>query len=309
MLHEVLQTFLKDTKPIYVTGRSGSGKTPLLRQIPNVKFISMNEIQEYDDLHSLVQPTIMDLFHGQRECKVCVIDDLDYLHNHEKKVLKSLAKQFSLEEKKKKKRSFTLILSGTNEHDKNVKEIMKMCNVVRLTTNATLPYNVYEKNIQQNISQIMLKEFKQDFLIDNEKATQALLFHENIIDCLRTYEHLRFYQHFLRNFCIGDYFDRVSFQKQLWVFNEMTYYIKILHNYFLYQRMPSIVPKKVATYRFTKVLTKYSNEYNNNTFVIRLCNRLNCTKKELYYKLLSKEAVGLLSSVELNRAMIYFQLS
>lgn len=105
---------------------------------------------------------------------------------------------------------------------------------------------------------------------------------------------------------MGDYFDRISFQKQLWIFNEMTYFIKILHNYYLYKKT-KIPCKKVPEYRFTKVLTKYSNEYNNNTFIIGLCNKLNCSKKELYYRIVRKNTEEL-SQIEINRASLYFQL-
>ena len=34
--------------------------------------------------------------------------------------------------------------------------------------------------------------------------------------------------------------------------------------------------------RFTKVLTKYSTEYNNNNFIITLCNKLQVDRKKLF---------------------------
>ena len=152
----------------------------------------------------------------------------------------------------------------------------------------------------------MNKEFRNDFMIENEKATQSLLFHENMIDIIKKND-IPFYYTFLKNLCAGDYFDRISFQKQLWIFNEMTYYIKILYNYCLYNNYP-IHTKKNIEYRFTKVLTKYSNEYNNNTFVIGLCNRLNISKKQLYYGIVNKSENIDLSISEHKRACIYFQI-
>ena len=141
-------------------------------------------------------------------------------------------------------------------------------------------------------------------MIENEKATQSLLFHENIIDIIKKQD-IPFYCKILKNLCAGDYFDRISFQKQLWIFNEMTYYIKILYNYSLYNNYP-IYTKKNIDYRFTKVLTKYSNEYNNNSFIITLCNRLNISKKQLYYEL--KNNMPLVSISEHKRACTYFQI-
>jgi chromosomal replication initiation ATPase DnaA len=306
-LFNKLKTFLEQKKPIYIYGKSGVGKTTLIKQLePNIKFISIHDINDYEDIQSLVEPSILDRFNGKNDKKICVIDDIDFLHTHEKKVITSLMKNFKLEEKGKKKRAFSIILCGTNVHDKKIKEIKKLCNIIHYTRPLTIKHNLYEKNIQNNIRQIMQKEFKSDFMIENEKATQALLFHENIIDLLKTDSQLQFYNHFLQNFCVGDYFDRISFQKQLWIFNEMTYYIKILHNYYLYQKM-DMFSRKTDDYRFTKVLTKYSNEYNNNTFIIGICNRLNCSKKDLYKRVLHDNCPEL-SPIELNRVSVFFQL-
>lgn len=307
LLLNKLKLFLEQKKPIYIHGKSGVGKTTIIKQLdPNIKFISIQEINDYDDIAPLVEPSILDIFNKKNTKKICVIDDIDFLHTHEKKVLTSLMKNFKLEEKGKKKRNYSIILCGTNIHDKKIKEIHKLCNIIHYTRPFIIKHNLYEKNIQNNIRQIMQKEFKSDFMIENEKATQALLLHENIIDLLKTNHHLVFYKQFLENFCIGDYFDRISFQKQLWIFNEMTYYIKILHNYYLYQQM-DMFSRKSDDYRFTKVLTKYSNEYNNNTFIIGLCSRLNCSKKELYKKILTDNCHEL-SPIELNRASVFFQL-
>jgi hypothetical protein len=303
---EKIVHFINSNKPIYVHGKSGCGKTTLLKKLPyNVKFISIQDISSYEDLVIFAQPSILQKMSLNNTKQICVVDNIDFLQTNDKKILTALLKQFKFEEKNKKKRNFTLILCGTNYYDKKIKEIFKFCNVVHINTNNNLLYNNYEKNIQNNIKKIMTKSFDQDFIIDSEKATQSLLFHENIIDMIHTREDIIFYKQFLTNFCIGDYFDRISFQKQLWIFNEMTYYFKILHNYYLYKNT-DLKPKRNTEFRFTKVLTKYSNEYNNNSFIISLCNQLKCSKKELYYSLLNNTAN--LTLIELNRAKNYFQI-
>ena len=309
--------FINSYKPIYIYGKSGCGKTSLLKTLPSVKFISIQEITTYEDLVIFAQPSILERMSNNQNKQICVIDNIDYLQNNDKKLLTSLLKQFKLEEKKKQRRNFVLILCGTNYYDKKIKEILKYCNILHMKDENILLYNQYEKNIQKNIQKIMNKNFKEDFLIEHEKATQSLLFHENIIDMVKTKEDILFYKHFLENYCIGDYFDRISFQKQLWVFNEMTYYFKILHNYYLYKKS-ELNPKKNVEFRFTKVLTKYSNEYNNNMFIINLCHELNCSKKELYYIILNKKlatpsilnttSTSSLSLIEINRASNYFQI-
>ena len=274
-------SYITYSKPIYVYGKSWCGKTSMLKQLPcDVKFISIQDITSYEDLVVFAQPSILQKMSLQNSKQVCVIDNIDFLQNNDKKILTALLKQFKFEEKNKKKRNFTLIMCGTNYYDKKIKEIFKFCNVVHMNVNNNLLYNNYEKNIQNNIKKIMNKTFEQDFIIESEKATQSLLFHENIIDLVVNRDDILFYKDFLHNFCIGDYFDRISFQKQLWIFNEMTYYFKILHNYYLYKNT-NMKPKKNIEYRFTKVLTKYSNEYNNNSFIIGLCNQLKCSKKRI----------------------------
>jgi hypothetical protein len=303
---EKLLHYINLSKPIYLHGKSGCGKTTMLKELPfNVKFISIQDISSYEDLVVFAQPSILQKMSLNNSKQICVVDNIDFLQTNDKKILTALLKQFKFEEKNKKKRNFTLILCGTNYYDKKIKEIFKFCNVVHINTNNNLMYNNYEKNIQNNIKKIMTKSFDQDFIIDSEKATQSLLFHENIIDLIHTNEDIIFYKQFLTNFCIGDYFDRISFQKQLWIFNEMTYYFKILHNYYLYKNT-DLKPKRNTEFRFTKVLTKYSNEYNNNSFIISLCNQLKCSKKELYYSLLNNTAN--LTLIEINRAKNYFQI-
>jgi chromosomal replication initiation ATPase DnaA len=304
---ENILKYIKLNKPIYLYGRSGTGKTTILKNIENynVYYFSIQEINSYDDLITYTNPSIVQVMNKNTKKTIIIIDDIDFIQINEKKILNSFIKQFKQEEKKNKPRNYSIIFSGTNYYDKKIKEIIKLCNVVKMEVlYKPLLYNNYEKNIQNSIKRIMNKEFTNDFMIENEKATQSLLFHENIIDIVKK-DDLLFYYEFLKNLCCGDYFDRISFQKQLWIFNEMTYYIKIVHNYHIYNNYP-IFTKKNVEYRFTKVLTKYSNEYNNNTFIIMLCNKLNCSKKMLYLNLLRHNIE--LSASEEKRACAYFQI-
>ena len=51
-------------------------------------------------------------------------------------------------------------------------------------------------------------------------------------------------------------------------------------NYLLHQEGPT---SKITEVRFTKVLTKYSNEYNNNGFIQKMCTELCMDKKDLFH--------------------------
>ena len=92
-----------------------------------------------------------------------------------------------------------------------------------------------------------------------------------------------FYIKQLDNICFADYIDRITFQKQIWQFNEMSSLIKTFKNNHLYH---SSFKKKrkfnVADVRFTKVLTKFSTEYNNTLFIQNLCQQLAMDKKDVF---------------------------
>jgi hypothetical protein len=102
-----------------------------------------------------------------------------------------------------------------------------------------------------------------------------------------------FYETILKNICFADYIDRITFQKQIWIFNEMSSLIKTFYNNELYNDYKKRSDNKPASsycggsedgggsIRFTKVLTKYSTEYNNILFIQHMCNEMLMDKKDL----------------------------
>ena len=92
-----------------------------------------------------------------------------------------------------------------------------------------------------------------------------------------------FYSKLLDNLCFADYMDRITFQHQIWQFNEMSSLIKTFHGNKLYHdtfhHKPEFNPLEV---RFTKVLTKYSTEYNNSIFIQGLCQQFGLDEKDLF---------------------------
>ena len=62
----------------------------------------------------------------------------------------------------------------------------------------------------------------------------------------------------------------------------MTSLIKTLKNNKLYHDTFRHNKIKLKEIRFTKVLTKYSTEYNNSVFIQKLCQILGMDKKDLY---------------------------
>ena len=149
---------------------------------------------------------------------------------------------------------------------KSITELSK--DVVRTFLHENIPMNMYQQNMNEN-----------------DRTIIALLWHENVCDVLEninTVKNLHVYGKILDNICYGDYVDRITFQKQIWQFNELSSYIKIMYNNYLihnvYKNVKKIPLKEI---RFTKVLTKYSTEYNNYTFFQSISNTLMIDKKDL----------------------------
>jgi len=123
---------------------------------------------------------------------------------------------------------------------------------------------------------------------ETDRTIVGLLWHENIIDILgktKKDEAIPFYLKILDNMCFADYIDRITFQKQIWQFNEMSSLIKTFKNNKLYHETFSTKKKQKynpAEVRFTKVLTKYSTEYNNSIFIQNLCQELSMDKNDMF---------------------------
>ena len=129
--------------------------------------------------------------------------------------------------------------------------------------------------------------FNDNILSENDRTIVGLLYHENIIDILdnNNKDHINLYYKFLENYCITDFIDRIIYQKQLWQLNDLNYIIKILYNNNLINNPDNklkILNNDYNLIRFTKILTKYSTEYNNTTFINNICNELTYNIKDMY---------------------------
>jgi hypothetical protein len=120
---------------------------------------------------------------------------------------------------------------------------------------------------------------------ETDRTIVGLLWHENIIEVIGRMKKsisIPFYLKTLSNTCLSDYIDRITFQKQIWQFNEMTSLIKTFKNNKIYhESFKKTYKYNPAEVRFTKVLTKYSTEFNNTTFIQNLCQQLGMDKKDM----------------------------
>ena len=146
-------------------------------------------------------------------------------------------------------------------------------------------YNEDTKNITyQLLTNKYNIENHNDIMNETDRTSVGLLFHENIIDYFKDkdkFQNIENYKNLLENFVFSDYIDRITFQKQIWIFNEMTSLIKTMYNNKLFHE-GNIPKNNIKNIRFTKVLTKYSTEYNNTIFIQTLCNKLVMDKKDLF---------------------------
>ena len=148
-------------------------------------------------------------------------------------------------------------------------------------------YNDDTKKITQKlINQPFAMEEHLTLMNETDRTIVGLLWHENIIDVLGKMpkgQSIPFYLNILQNMCFADYIDRITFQKQIWQFNEMSSLIKTFKNNKIYhdtfKKKQKYNPQEV---RFTKVLTKYSTEYNNSLFIQNLCQQLGMDQKDIF---------------------------
>ena len=176
------------------------------------------------------------------------------------------------------------IFQNENFKNQNIYDILK--NIFCLKS--------YNENSKETVRNLMIQSYPiQDHIVilnETERTIIGLLWHENIVNGLekqKTEISIPFYLKQLENMCFSDYIDKITFQHQIWQFNEMSSLIKTFYNHKLYHENPSIGKEtytsenKELEIRFTKVLTKYSTEYNNFLFIQYLCNQLNMDKKDL----------------------------
>jgi hypothetical protein len=149
----------------------------------------------------------------------------------------------------------------------------------------------YGKISKQLFDRKLVMSEHTDFMNDNDRTTVALLWHENLADrisILPRESAFPFYLRMIDNICFADYIDRITFQSQIWLFNEMSTFIKTFYNNFIFhevfeRQFPDKLEevRSIQEVRFTKILTKYSTEYSNQLFLYMLCQTLDMDKKDV----------------------------
>ena len=129
-------------------------------------------------------------------------------------------------------------------------------------------------------------DFNNHYLINETNRTVvSLIFHENIISLLTElpfHKKINIYYKILNNFKFSDYIDRIIFQKQIWQLNDINYINKIFYNNFILYKYNVLKHIDLNKIIFTKILTKYSNEYNNTVYLNNLSLNLMMEKSDIF---------------------------
>ena len=195
-------------------------------------------------------------------------------------------------------------ITAFTQHD--IRKLMTVCNIYdkdrSIINNDVLDTIFRPKSCSEN-SKLIVRQLLSDnysisdhapIMSETDRTIIGLLWHENITDNIANDRvGSVFYHSVLNNICFADYIDRITFQKQIWIFNEMSSLIKTFYNNALYHQFKDKTPVPSGSsgggggsgseleIRFTKVLTKYSTEYNNLLFIQHLCNQLLMDRKDL----------------------------
>jgi len=190
-----------------------------------------------------------------------------------------------------------------NETDRTTVSLLWHENVVDILKNLN---NTFINHIPENICNSPKKTTKKSNT-GNKKRTKDIHYCEPSASPQISYslkKTLPIYVKMLDNICYSDYIDRITFQKQVWKLNEISSIIKTFkNNNLLHTEVLSVnnnlLPKEI---RFTKILTKYSSEYNNFWFIRNLCQTLGVDKNDLFNHLMKypKNHEQLLQLFELN---------
>lgn len=307
-----------DLQYLYLVGKSGAGKTQFVDKVlktSNFEYsmISLHEIKNEDNIEKMIlSRNVMNMFYKKTKntTKVIVIDDIDTLNNIDKKVVSILT---CLIKTKKIDATTRIIFMGTNDSDKKVKDLMKLCHTISISNNLFNPLNDVKHydnmmNINHNICSILNNEYVKDNVYLSDKSSLCMVFHENIVDHIykpefNIIDQLNLYNRMLDHISQGDVYDRISFQRQLWKLSDMSYMIKLdkTNNLYVSSNPLSKTKLEPSNVRFTKILTKYSNEFSNLNFVNDICNTHNIKKFELFEMVQEDNHKNILKEIEVKR--------
>jgi Cdc6-like AAA superfamily ATPase len=283
---EANKTNLLFKKGIYVYGDPGTGKTSFVTNI--LKDLNYDIIR-YDagdirnaavieDIakHNMSDKNIMSLFNKKIKKIAIIMDEIDGMNNGDKGGINSLIKLIRPKKTKKQKLEEVtmnpIICIGNYRIDKKIKELMKGCNTIELKT----PNQLEISNIISELMPSISSEIKTKLIsyiqgdlrklnnMYNFNKNKPQLFTSEIIDNVFQIKSYNDDTKKITNKLINQQFSLKE------------------HNKLYHETFKKINKYDPSEVRFTKVLTKYSTEYNNSLFIQKLCQKLGMDKKDLF---------------------------
>lgn len=154
--------------------------------------------------------------------------------------------------------------------------------------------------IKHNTYELLTNKINFDnfnYILECNRTIVSLLFHENIIKLFNK-ENYTVYLKILENYIYCDYIDRIIFQKQVWQLIEINYIIKIVYSNFLIHKFKLNKNIDNDNIIFTKILTKYSSEYNNYIFIYNLLQSFLLDKKDILLLMNNEDNNNINSSID-----------
>lgn len=156
-------------------------------------------------------------------------------------------------------------------------------------------YESFQDDIKHTVGNLLMTtrsiNMHNSIITDTDRTIAFLIWHENVVKQCKNTDgaFLHFYRQILDHICAADVIDRITFQKQIWQFNEMTSLLKTFYSNYMYHQFkennPSVIKSESVRSRqeiqFTKILTKYSNKFSNSSFIADMCETLMVDKKDL----------------------------
>lgn len=161
-------------------------------------------------------------------------------------------------------------------------------NLIELQFDSNITINNNNNNIK-----ILTKKFLEnnytlknlDIINYSDRTSLSLLIHENIQKLFNnnlSKNDRIIYKKILENFIFSDCIDKNIFLHQIWQLNDILYIIKIFYNNYILSKNNLLKNISLDNIIFTKILTKYSSEYNNFNFIFNNTQLFCINKKNLF---------------------------
>jgi hypothetical protein len=152
----------------------------------------------------------------------------------------------------------------------------------RENSDTYLSHKIFNENAKRTTHRLLNSAVRfhehDNYMTETDRTVVGLHWHENIIDLMSPHDpdDINLYSNMLNVSCYSDYIDRLTFQMQVWQFNEMSSLLKTFYcNKLFHDKHPEKIGKyKETEIRFTKVLTRFSNTFQNEKFLHHLSQSL-----------------------------------